>query len=155
MKWYTAFVLLLWLQSLHVTTLFAQTITSAGVLNFKCNGQIFMADSTHARGYALKQTETGFIKGANTENFVLSIEWKNMRGPGVYMLTGKEGKVEFTINHKTYLLKQTDDFIKVVISSIKQSGSFFLLKGTFEGQLQDKAGNKAKITDGRFETISL
>ncbi|MGF2412197.1 hypothetical protein [Ferruginibacter sp.] len=155
MKWYASLFLLLWLHNLNAATVFAQTIKSAGVLNFKCNGQLFTADSTHARGYALKQTDAAFIKAANAENIVLSVEWKGMKGPGIYIITAREGNAVFTINHKTYVLKQTGDFIKIVISTVKQSGSFLLLSGTFEGQLQDKNGNKIKISEGKFETISL
>ena len=155
MKWYSGLLLLMWLQNLNATRLYSQTINSFGSLNFKCNGQLYAADSTHARAYALKQTGAVFIKGANTETIVLSVEWKGLKGPGVYTITSKESKAEFTINHKSYSLKQADDFIKIVITNVKQSGSFLLLSGTFEGQLQDNKGIKIKILEGRFETRSL
>lgn len=155
MKWIAGILMLLWLPNITATALFAQTIRSSGVLHFKCNGQFYTADSTHARGYALKQSDAAFIKAANTESIILSVEWKGFKGPGTYIITAKEGKAEFTINHKSYSLKQSGNFIKVVISSIKSTGSFILLNGSFEGQLQDKSGNKIKISEGIFETISL
>ena len=155
MKWYSGLLLLIWLQNLNATRLYSQTINSFGSLSFKCNGQLYTADSAHARAYALKQTDAVFIKGANTENIVLSAEWKGLKGPGVYTITNKESKAEFTIDHKSYSLKQADDYIKIVITNVKQSGSFLLLSGTFEGQLQDNKGIKIKILEGRFETRSL
>lgn len=155
MKWYAGVLLLLWLQNLNATVLQGQTINSTGSLNFKCNGQLYAADSSHARAYALKQTDAAFIKAANTANIVLSVEWKGLKGPGTYIITSKESNAEFTIDHKTYLLKQANDYIKIVITNVKHSGSFLLLSGTFEGQLQDKNGTKIKISEGKFSTISL
>ena len=155
MKWYAGLLLLLCFKNLDATVLYAQTINSAGSLNFKCNGQLYAADSSHARAYALTQTGAAFIKAANTANIVLSVEWKGLKGPGVYVINSKESKAEFTIDHKTYLLKQADDYIKIVITNVKHSGSFLLLSGTFEGQLQDKNGTKIKISEGKFSTISL
>jgi hypothetical protein len=155
MKWYAGLLLLLLFKNLDATVLYAQTINSTGSLNFKCNGQLYAADSSHARAYGLKQTDAAFIKAANTDNIVLSVEWKGLKGPGVYIITSKESKAEFTIDHKTYLLNQAGDYIKIVIASVKQAGSFLLLSGTFEGQLQDKNGNKIKISEGKFNTFSL
>ena len=130
-------------------------IKSAGFLTFRCNGQLYTADSAHARGYAVKQTAVAYISGANSETMVIDIEWKSVKGPGTFFINSKESKAEFTVNHKTYSLKQTGAYLKIVISSIKLQGAFILLSGTFEGQLQDKNGNKAKITEGHFETIAL
>ena len=132
-----------------------QTIKSIGSLAFQCNGQLYTADSTHARGYAIKQSSVAYLNAANSENLVINIEWKNVKAPGTFFINNKTGKAEFTINHKTYSLKQPDDYLKIVIRSIKQQGSFLLLTGTLEGQLQDKNGNKVRITEGRFETITL
>ena len=132
-----------------------QIIKSVGALTFRCNGQLYTADSTHARGYAVKQTAAAYINGANSETMVIDIEWKGVKGPGTFIITSKESTAEFTIDHKTYTLKQPGDYLKIVISRVKQQGAFILLAGSFEGQLQDKNGNKAKITDGRFETVSL
>lgn len=155
MKICTLLLLLFFTQPLSAVAVYAQTVKTSGILNFKCNGQLFVADSTHARGYALKQNGTAFLKAANAANIVLSVEWNGLKGTGVYTITAKEGKAEFTINHKTYGIKDAADYVKINISSIKQSGSFLLLSGNFEGQLQDKSGNKIKITEGKFETTSL
>lgn len=132
-----------------------QTIKSIGSLTFQCNGQLFVADSTHARGYAIRQSSVAYINAANSDNLVINIEWKNVKGPGTFFINNKTGKAEFTINHKTYSLKQPGDYLKIVISHIKQQGPFLLFTGTLEGQLLDKNGNKVRITEGRFETITL
>jgi len=146
---------LLWFPWQVAAGVYPQTIRSVGSLAFKCNGQLYTADSTHARGYAVKQTSVAYINGANSETMVIDIEWKGVKGPGTFFINSKESNAEFTINHKTYSLKQPGGYLKIVIVRAKQQGSFVLLTGTFEGQLQDKNGNKATITEGRFETVTL
>jgi hypothetical protein len=127
---------------------------SLGTLHFQANGQLYTADTTHARGYAVKQTTLAYINGANSE-MVIGIEWKGVKGPGVYSIDTRAGKAEFTINHTNYFPKQTGDYLTIRVLSAKQRGAFLLLNGTFEGQLQDRNGNKLKITAGIFETLSL
>ena len=127
---------------------------SVGTLRFQANGQLYTADTTHARGYAIKQTTLAYINGANAE-MVIGIEWKGVKGPGIYSIDMRSGKAEFTINHKSYIPKQAEDYLKITVLSAKQQGAFLLLNGTFEGQLQDRNGNKLKITAGVFETLSL
>lgn len=127
---------------------------SVGALRFQANGQVYTADSTHARGYAVKQSSLAYINGANGD-MVIGIEWKGVKGPGIFSIDTREGKAEFTINHKSYFPKDAGDYLKVTITSVKQQGAFLLLNGTFEGQLQDRNGNKMKITAGFFETLSL
>lgn len=128
---------------------------SIGSLSFKANGQLYEADSAHARGYAVMQTLVAYINGANNENMVMNIEVKGVKANGIFLLNGKENKVDFTINHKTYSLPGNSDYLKVIINKVKQQGSFLLLNGLFEGQLQDKLGNKIFITEGKFSTYSL
>lgn len=130
-------------------------ILSQGSLSFRCNGALYTANSTHARGYVVKQTLVAYINGANSENMVIGVECKNVKSVGTFYVNNKEGKADFTINHKTYSLKQADDYIKIVINDVKQQGAFLLLSGTFEGQLKDKNGNKIIITEGKFKTHSL
>lgn len=127
---------------------------SKGALRFQANGQLYTADSTHARGYAVKQTSLAYINGANNE-MVIGIEWTGVKGPGVYSIDTRGGKAEFSINHKSYYPQQAGDYLKITVREAKQQGAFLLLNGTFEGQLQDRNGNKLKITTGSFETISL
>jgi hypothetical protein len=127
---------------------------SVGLLRFQANGQAYTADSTHARGYAVKQTALAYINGANGE-MVIGVEWKGVKGPGTYTIDVRTGKAEFTINQKSYLPAAPDDYLKVTLTSVKQQGAFLLLNGTFEGQLQDRSGNKLRITAGIFETRSL
>ncbi len=146
---------MLWLPCQASGMMYPNKVNSIGALSFKCNGQLYTADSTHARGYAVKQTTLAYINGANTDNMVIGIEWKGMKGVGTFYVSNKEGKAEFTINHKTYYVKDEGDYVKVVISIAKEQGAFFLLNGTFEGQLQDKSGNKVKITEGKIQTQSI
>lgn len=131
-----------------------QNMRSIGALSFRVNGQLYTADSTHARGYAVKQTTVAYINGAN-DDMVIGIEWKGVKSAGSFSLNEKNGKVEFAISHKTYSIKQPGDYLKIVIKEAKQQGAFLLLNGTFEGQLQDKNGSKLQITEGRFETRSI
>jgi hypothetical protein len=155
MKLYVKIVLLLWLHSLTSAAICSQTVKSSGSLSFRCNGQLYTADSSHARAYAVKQTSTGYINAANKEDMITGIEWKEIKSAGVFYINNKSGKADFTINHKTYSVKQAGDYVKIIIANVKQQGAFLLLTGTFEGQLQDKAGNKIMITDGKFETTVL
>jgi hypothetical protein len=127
---------------------------SKGILRFQANGQLFTADSTHARGYAVKQTSLAYINGANNE-MVIGIEWNGVKGPGIYSIDTRNGKAEFSINHKSYYPLQAGDYVKITVREAKQQGAFLLLNGTFEGQLQDRNGNRLKITAGSFETRSL
>jgi hypothetical protein len=152
MKRYLNILMLLWIPGL--LSAFAGKPGSIGTLHFQANGQLYTADSTHARGYAVKQTTLAYINGANGE-MVIGIEWKGVKGPGVYSIDTRAGKVEFTINHKSYFPKEAGDYLTIKVLSVKQQGAFLLLNGTFEGQLQDRNGNKLKITAGIFETLSL
>jgi hypothetical protein len=127
---------------------------SKGALRFQANGQLYTADSTHARGYAVKQTSLAYINGASNE-MVIGIEWSGVKGPGIFSIDTRGGKAEFSINHKSYFPQQAGDYLKITVREAKQQGAFLLLNGTFEGQLQDRNGNKLKITAGSFETISL
>jgi hypothetical protein len=155
MKLYVKIVVLFWLTGLPAASICSQTVKSSGALSFRCNGQLYSADSGHARAYSVKQTATGYINAANKDDMITGIEWQAIKGPGTFYITNKAGKADFTINHKTYSVKQDGDYVKIVISNVKQQGAFLLLSGTFEAQLQDKNGNKVKITEGRFETLSL
>ncbi|THU36091.1 hypothetical protein FAM09_22155 [Niastella caeni] len=152
MKFYLSILLLLWLPA--QLSAIAANGKSIGTLNFRANGQLYTADSTHARGYAVKQTSIAYINGASN-NMVIGIEWKGVKGPGTFSIGIREGKVEFTLDHKTYFPQQAGDYLKVTVKTVKQLGAFLLLNGTFEGQLQDRNGNKLKITEGNFETLSL
>lgn len=152
MKNYLNILLLLWLP-MQLNAI-AVKRASIGALSFKANGQLYTADSTHARGYAVRQTSQAFINGANN-NMVIGIEWKGVKGPGIYSVDTRAGKAEFTIDHKTWFPKQAGDYLKITVKAVKQQGAFLLLNGTFEGQLQDKNGNKVKIEAGVFETSSL
>jgi hypothetical protein len=152
MKRYLNILLLLWIPLLLSAT--TGPSGSLGTLRFQANGQLYTADTTHARGYAVQQTTLAYINGASAD-MVIGIEWKGVKGPGIYSIDTRAGKAEFTINHKSYFPKQAGDFLKVTVLSAKQQGAFLLLNGTFEGQLQDRNGNRLKITAGIFETLSL
>ena len=152
MSLYKQILLLIWIPSLLGATNIHPA--SVGALRFQANGQLYTADSTHARGYAVRQTTLAYINGANQE-MVIGIEWKGVKGPGTFTIDTRTGKAEFSINHKSYFPQQTGDYLKITVLSAKQQGAFLLLNGTFEGQLQDRNGNKLKITAGVFETLSL
>jgi hypothetical protein len=152
MKNYLNILILLWLP-MQLNAI-AIKRTSVGALSFRANGQLYTADSTHARGYAVKLSSLAFINGANN-NMVIGIEWKGVKGTGIYSIDTREGKAEFTIDHKTFFPRQAGDYLKITVKAAKQQGAFLLLNGTFEGQLQDRNGNKVKIESGSFQTVSL
>lgn len=153
MKIYLTILLLLLMPCL-LNAIPGHNPASIGILRFRVNDQLYTADSTHARGYAVKRTSLAQINGANS-NMVIGIQWKGVKGLGVYAIDARNGTAEFSINSKTYTLKEAGDYLKVTVKAAKQQGAFLLLGGTFEGQLQDRNGNKLKITEGFFETRSL
>ena len=153
MKIYLNILLLLWIPCL-LSAISGNSPASIGTLQFWVNSQLYKADSTHARGYAVRQSSLAYINGANSD-MVIGVQWNGVKGPGTFLIDAREGKAEFSTNNKTYLLKQTGDYLKVTVKAVKQQGAFLLLSGTFEGQLQDRNGNKLKITEGFFETRSL
>jgi hypothetical protein len=129
---------------------------SKGSLSFKLNGQLYTADPTHAKGYAMAQTGLGYINGANSATGILIGMELFVKGKGEIMVRGdKNGKVNFTINGVTYWVRVTGDYLKIVITDTKQMGSLMLLSGTFEGVLEDKDGHKVQITEGKFSTEKL
>ncbi len=152
MKNYLNILLLLWLP-MQLNAI-AINRASVGTLSFRANGQLYTADSTHARGYAVKQTSQAFINGASN-NMVIGAEWKGVKGPGIYSIDTRAGKAEFSIDHTTYYARQAGDYLTITVKTARQQGAFLLLNGTFEGQLQDRNGNKVKIEAGVFETTSL
>lgn len=154
MKWIVPIVLLLLLTAFAKDKVLYKPL-SKGSLSFKLNGKMYIADSSHARGYVNKQTMQAYINGANSEDMVMGIEFSGVNGKGTFTLSNTNGKVDFTIQHKTYSLVKPGDYLKLTITNIKQQGSFLLLNGVFEGSLQDKLGNKALITEGKFETTQL
>src|SRR4051794_17423649 len=123
MKRYQYILLLLWSPFLLSTRGVDQR--SLGTLRFQANGQVYLADSTHARGYAIKQTSLAYINGANGD-MVIGAEWKGVKGPGIYTIDMRAGKAEFTINHKSYIPATPDDYLKVTLTSDKQQGAFLL-----------------------------
>lgn len=154
MKWIVPIVLFLLLAA-FVNDKAKYVPLSKGSLSFKLNGKIYIADSSHARGYVNKQTMQAYINGANSEDMVMGIEFSGVSSKGTFMLNNTKGKIDFTIQHKTYTVLKPGDYLRVTVTGIKQQGSFLLLSGVFEGSLQDKLGNKALITEGKFETINL
>ncbi|MBI1781394.1 MAG: hypothetical protein HYR66_08490 [Sphingobacteriales bacterium] len=154
MKWIVLIVLLMLLTAFAKDKALYKPL-SKGSLSFKLNGKLYIADSSHARGYVNKQTMQAYINGANSEDMVMGIEFNGVNAKGTFTLTNTNGKVDFTIQHKTYTIAKPGDYLKVTITNIKQQGSFLLLDGSFEGSLQDKLGTKVLITEGKFETSTL
>jgi len=130
-------------------------ILSVGSFSFKAGNQTYQADSTHARGYANRTTGIGYITAANKLDMVVDIEMKDMNKAGRYTLRPSTGKVLFTIDNKTYMLKRRDDYLQITITRVSNQGSFLLLNGKFEGILTDKLGNVIRISEGIFETKNL
>lgn len=130
-------------------------ILSVGNFSFKVGNQAYVADTTHARGYANQTTGIGYITAANSHNMVVDISKKDMKSVGTYVLKARDSKVIFTLGSKSYSLRNEQDYLRITITSARTAGSFSLLNGRFEGQLTDKLGNVVKITEGYFETKNL
>ncbi len=130
-------------------------ILSVGIFSFKVGTQVYVADTTHARGYANQTTGIGYITAANSQDMVVDISKKELKSVGTYVLKARDSKVVFTLNSKSYSLRREQDYLRVTITSVRTAGSFSLLNGRFEGQLTDKLGNVVKITEGYFETKNL
>lgn len=130
--------------------------TSKGAMSFHFNNHLYTANPVHAKGYAMKQTGYGFINAASSdEGFLVGIELF-VKGKGGYSIKRDEdGKINFTINNVMYWVRMPGDYLNVEITGVRQAGPLLLLDGTFEGVVEDKEGNKAKVTDGKFSTISL
>ena len=135
---------------------FVSTAQSKGSLQFKINGQLVNADATHARGYAAATSKTGFINGANANDMLLNLEMEGLNKTGNVMITtAPKDKCLISINHTNFFIQNAGDYIKVTITSVKQSGGMLLLTGSFEGKLHDQQGNEAIISDGKFSTDHL
>jgi hypothetical protein len=130
-------------------------IKTKGAISLKAGGIIYKADSTHSRGYGMRQSDKAFISAANKENMLLDVKWNGFRGTGIYVITRGKGEAELMLNLKTYSMIQADDYLKITITSVKEKGALLLLNGIFEGRLQDKKNNKVIITEGKFETYIL
>jgi len=130
-------------------------IKTRGSLSLKAGGVFFKADSTHSRGYGMKQSDKVFVSAANKENMLLDVKWSGFRGTGAYVISKGKGEAELILNLKTYTLVQPDDYLKITITGVREKGALLLLNGIFEGRLQDKKNNKVIITEGRFETYIL
>lgn len=130
-------------------------IKTRGSLSLKAGSIIYKADSTHSRGYGMKQSDKVYINAANKENMLLDVKWNGFRGAGTYVIYRGKGEAELMLNLKSYTLLQPDDYLKVTIKGVREKGALLLLNGIFEGRLQDKKNNKVIITEGRFETYIL
>lgn len=132
------------------------THSSKGSMSFKFNGQLYEADPSHAKGYAMIQSGLGYINGANSEKGILISLELLIRGKGSYSIKGdKDGKVNFTINDVMYWVRSAGDYLNIEITSVKQMSQLLLLNGTFNGVVEDKDGHKVQITEGKFSTESL
>lgn len=137
----------------HLTT----SHVSKGSLSFKVNGQAFEADPAHAKCWSTSNIPL-IMCMAKGKDLTVSLEIGSNSGKGVFRIeSDKQGKVGFTIADKFYWVKLKGDYLSVTITDSKtvQYSSVVMLSGTFEGQLEDKDGNKVLITDGQFTTESL
>src|SRR5882724_3749321 len=130
---------------------------SKGLLSFKINGQTYEADPAHAKCWSTSNIPLVMCM-AKGKDLTVSMELASNSGKGVFRIEGdKQGKVGFTIADKFYWVKLKGDYLSITITDTKavQYSTVLMLSGTFEGQLQDKDGNKVQITDGQFTTESL
>lgn len=131
---------------------------SVGSLSFKLNGEFFEADPAHAKAWTSTGVPLAMMQAKNDKGLSASMQINNFKGEGAYKIDrDSEGGMNITVNGKTYGIRSVmkDDYLNVVISNIKTLGPVLLLSGTFEGVLEDKDGNKVRITEGRFTTESM
>jgi len=131
---------------------------SVGSLSFKMNGELFEADAGHAKAWTTVQIPLAMLIARNDKGLSVSMQIQNMTGEGTYKLDGdRKGNVNFTINGKTYWTRSVmgDNYLNLVITNTKSQATVVLLSGTFEGVLEDRAGNKVQITEGKFTTDKI
>ncbi len=131
--------------------------TGRGSLSFKMDGQLYQTDPGHTKCWSTTSVPLAMLM-AKGEG--LSISWQMGYEEAVrsYRLDkDRKGTVNFTIGKKTYWTKSVmgDDYLDIKITNVKDKYSLKLLSGTFEGVLEDKDGNKVKITEGKFETEDI
>jgi hypothetical protein len=131
---------------------------SKGSLSFKLNGEVFEADPAQTKAWTTTQIPLAMLIAKNNKGLSVSMQIKNVTGKGIYKVdSDRKGGGSFTVNKKIYWIRSVmkDDYLNVIIISIKTMGPVLLLSGTFDGVLEDKDGNKVQITEGRFTTESL
>ena len=134
------------------------THQSKGSLSFKLNGELYEADAAHVKSFSNTQIPLAMIMARNEKGLTVSMQINGGNKEGEYKIDrdGK-GTVGFNINNKMYWVRMPSkgDYLTVTITATKPIATVILLTGTFEGQLEDKDGNRITITDGNFTTESL
>ncbi len=131
---------------------------SVGSLSFKLDGVLYEADNDHAKAWTTSQTPLAMLMAKNSTGLSVSMQIMNINGKGFYKLDGdSKGTVNFTIGGKTYWTRSVmgDNYLDLTVTDTKNQATVILLTGTFEGVLEDKDGNKVKVTEGKFSTESL
>lgn len=128
-----------------------------GNLSFKLNGQVYQSDSTQTKCWTSSTVPLAMLWAKGND---ISISWQiqNMQGITTYKIDkDSKGSINFTIGSKTYWVRKTDgsNYLNIVITSIKDMYTVKLLSGTFEGILEDKDGNKVRVSEGRFVTKGI
>jgi hypothetical protein len=128
-----------------------------GTLSFKLDGQLYQTDPKRTKCWSTTTVPLAMLMAYGNG---LSISWQMgyTTGQSAYKLDGdKKGTINFTIAGKTYWTRSVmgDNYLDIKITNTKDKYSVILLSGTFEGILEDKDGNKVRITEGKFVTEDI
>ncbi|MGB8193930.1 MAG: hypothetical protein WCF67_18500, partial [Chitinophagaceae bacterium] len=128
-----------------------------GSLSFKMNGQTYETDPQRTKCWTISSVPLAMLMAYGDK---LTVSWQMgyEAGKESYKLDGdNKGTINFTIDGKTYWTRSVkgDNYLNIMVTSVKDKYNVKLLSGTFEGVLEDKDGNKVQITEGRFITEDI
>jgi hypothetical protein len=127
-----------------------------GLLTFKMDGQLYETDPKRTKCWTTTSVPLAMLM-ANGNAMSISWQMGYEQGKDTYKLDGHNGSTNFTIGGKTYWTRSLkgDNYLNIIVTSVKNKYSLILLSGTFEGVLEDKEGNKVQITEGKFVTEDI
>ncbi len=110
---------------------------------------VYLIDDTDGGGY-ISASNLALISG-DFDNATLILSIANVTAPGTFILSSSDD-ASYQINSpfENYNLDNPGSHLTVVITEI-YPGTLKGLKGTFEGELYNDAGDFITITDGQFE----
>ncbi len=132
-------------------------IKGKGVLSFKLNGKLYRSNPLQTKCWSSNSVPLAVL-WARGDGIDISWQIQHLNGKGVYQIDqDSSGLVNFTIAEKIYWVRKTDgsNYLHITVTSVKDKYNLKLLSGVFEGVLEDKQGNKVRITEGRFTTEDI
>jgi hypothetical protein len=132
-------------------------VKGKGQLSFRMMGTIYHSNPTQTKCWTSPQVPLTIL-WAIGEDLLISWQLQQVKTKGQYRIErDSSGKVNFSIAGKSYWIRKTDgsNYLLVTITAVREVYNVKLLSGTFDAVLEDKEGNKVKITEGRFVTEDI